>query len=139
MATVVTPMTTEEMLALPDNGMERWLIDGELRERPMTVRNRFHRAAVSAVGQSPWSVNAAISLLPSHSRISAGAVKMASELRTAAIAARRDGRPARMSIDIINWGTPVSNAAAPPPAIISGDHPRLTRRVRIASSAHTRR
>jgi Uma2 family endonuclease len=35
-------MTTEEMLALPDDGMERWLINGELREKPMTVRNRFH-------------------------------------------------------------------------------------------------
>jgi Uma2 family endonuclease len=35
-------MTTEELLALPDDGMERWLIDGELREKPMTKRNRFH-------------------------------------------------------------------------------------------------
>lgn len=36
------PMTTEEFLALPENGTERWLIAGELREKPMTVRNRFH-------------------------------------------------------------------------------------------------
>jgi Uma2 family endonuclease len=35
-------MTTEELLALPDDGMERWLIDGELRERQMPVRTRFH-------------------------------------------------------------------------------------------------
>src|SRR5262245_50829333 len=35
-------MTTEEMLALPEDGKERWLISGELREKPMTVRNRFH-------------------------------------------------------------------------------------------------
>src|SRR4051794_7247026 len=35
-------MTTEEMLALPDDGKDRWLINGELREKPMTVRNRFH-------------------------------------------------------------------------------------------------
>lgn len=41
-------MTTEELLAMPDDGVERWLIDGQLREkgrpgdRSMTVRNRFH-------------------------------------------------------------------------------------------------
>ncbi|BAR63589.1 UTRA domain-containing protein [Bradyrhizobium diazoefficiens] len=37
------------------------------------------------------------------------------------MAARRDGRPARISIDIMNCGTPVSTAAAPPPATVSGD------------------
>ncbi len=36
-------MTTEELLALPDDGAERWLIRGELREIPGTVRNRRHR------------------------------------------------------------------------------------------------
>ena len=50
MATVVTPMTTEEMLALPDDGVRRWLIDGELRESPMTVRNRFHSRILVSVG-----------------------------------------------------------------------------------------
>jgi len=35
-------MTTEELLALPSSGVERWLIQGQLRERPMTVRNRWH-------------------------------------------------------------------------------------------------
>jgi len=49
MATVTTPMTTEEMLALPENGMERWLVAGELRERPMTVRNRFHSSVMACV------------------------------------------------------------------------------------------
>jgi Uma2 family endonuclease len=43
-------MTTEEMLALPDNGMERWLIAGELKERPMTVRNRFHSLVLISAG-----------------------------------------------------------------------------------------
>lgn len=50
MATVNVPppttasplMTTQEMLALPANDVERWLIDGKLREKPMTVRNRWH-------------------------------------------------------------------------------------------------
>jgi Uma2 family endonuclease len=35
-------MTTEEFLALPDNGTERRLIRGQLREKPMTLRNRWH-------------------------------------------------------------------------------------------------
>ena len=35
-------MTLEEMLALPDDGMERELIRGQLREWPMTKRNRHH-------------------------------------------------------------------------------------------------
>src|SRR5689334_17467074 len=42
---VATPpslMTTEEMLALPENGMDRELINGELREYPMTKRNQWH-------------------------------------------------------------------------------------------------
>ena len=42
MVTMTAPLTTADMLALPENGTERWLIAGELRERPMTVRNRFH-------------------------------------------------------------------------------------------------
>lgn len=58
MATVAKPMTTEELLALPDDGVERWLIDGELRERPaegeardrgMTLRNRFHSIVMTMV------------------------------------------------------------------------------------------
>jgi Uma2 family endonuclease len=35
-------MTTEQLLALPDDGKERWLIRGELREKEMTRRNRGH-------------------------------------------------------------------------------------------------
>jgi Uma2 family endonuclease len=35
-------MTTEELLALPDNGMDRDLIRGELREKPMTTRGGPH-------------------------------------------------------------------------------------------------
>ncbi|HTK73791.1 MAG TPA: Uma2 family endonuclease [Gemmataceae bacterium] len=49
-------MTTEELLAMPDDGVERWLIRGELREKrppeggpPMTVRNRFHSQAMVCV------------------------------------------------------------------------------------------
>lgn len=39
----VTPvMTTADLLAMPENGVERWLIEGKLQEKPMTVRNRWH-------------------------------------------------------------------------------------------------
>ncbi|MGL4552842.1 MAG: Uma2 family endonuclease [Gemmataceae bacterium] len=50
-------MTTEEFLALPDDGVERWLIRGQLREAlpnpegtGMTVRNRDHSAILILVG-----------------------------------------------------------------------------------------
>ncbi|HUB26717.1 MAG TPA: Uma2 family endonuclease [Tepidisphaeraceae bacterium] len=36
------PMTTEELLAMPEDGMERELIRGQLRERKMTRRNPWH-------------------------------------------------------------------------------------------------
>jgi Uma2 family endonuclease len=57
MATVATPMTVEEFLALPDDGTERWLINGELRERPMTKRNRFHSRVMICSGTAleNWS------------------------------------------------------------------------------------
>src|SRR5262249_38043519 len=58
MATTPSLMTTEELLALPDDGVERWLIGGELREKrppaggpPTTVRNRFHSRVLIRVGK----------------------------------------------------------------------------------------
>ena len=51
-------MTTEELLALPDDGVERWLIRGQLREKkpqpgekPMTIRNRTHSSIMARVTQ----------------------------------------------------------------------------------------
>jgi Uma2 family endonuclease len=43
-AEAATPrtMTVEEFLALPEDGVSRELIRGEVRERGMTIRNRFH-------------------------------------------------------------------------------------------------
>jgi Uma2 family endonuclease len=49
MATASALMTTEELLAIPEDGTDRWLIAGELRERPMTRRNRFHSRAAARV------------------------------------------------------------------------------------------
>jgi Uma2 family endonuclease len=56
MATAATTMTTAELLAMPDDGIDRWLINGELREREMPVRNRFHSETMSKVAQhlSNW-------------------------------------------------------------------------------------
>src|SRR5262249_19563377 len=42
-------MTTEEFWSLPDDGKERDLIRGELRERPMTKRNRWHSRVLARV------------------------------------------------------------------------------------------
>lgn len=57
MTTLARPITTEELLAMPDDGRRRWIIRGELREeemetgelkgRVMTIRNRFHSATMA--------------------------------------------------------------------------------------------
>jgi Uma2 family endonuclease len=56
MATAAKLMTTAELLAMPDDGVERWLINGELREmrdevggKSMTIRNRFHSQILAQV------------------------------------------------------------------------------------------
>jgi hypothetical protein len=48
--------TTEDLLAMPDDGVERWIIKGQLREKPpefpgvtMTVRTRHHSEALSFI------------------------------------------------------------------------------------------
>ncbi|HEY3787520.1 MAG TPA: Uma2 family endonuclease [Urbifossiella sp.] len=58
-ATATAPQkiwTEEDLLAMPDDGIERWIIGGKLREKPsefpeakMTVRNRHHCGIMSAV------------------------------------------------------------------------------------------
>jgi Uma2 family endonuclease len=45
------PMTTEEMLALPANGTVRELIRGELREKLMTKRNKWHSSTEVRIGR----------------------------------------------------------------------------------------
>ena len=41
--------TTRDLLALPDDGIERWLIDGVITEVGMTRRNKFHSQVESNV------------------------------------------------------------------------------------------
>ena len=51
MATASTLMSAEEFLALPDDPTkDRWLIRGQLREKPMTYRNRWHSTLVMSIG-----------------------------------------------------------------------------------------
>ncbi|MFO0804113.1 MAG: Uma2 family endonuclease [Gemmataceae bacterium] len=56
MSVVTAPklMTAEEFLALPDDGVERWLIGGELREKrdtDMTMRNKSHSITEARVAR----------------------------------------------------------------------------------------
>ena len=52
-------MTTQELLALPDDGMERELSRGKLREREMTRRGRRHTRAGTAIARllANWLVS----------------------------------------------------------------------------------
>jgi Uma2 family endonuclease len=45
--------TIEDLLAMPDDGVERWLIRGRLREKDaeMTKRNRYHAAITARICQ----------------------------------------------------------------------------------------
>lgn len=53
MSVIATPrlFTTADLLAIPDDGKERWLIRGMLREKPMTKRNRFHSGLEARIAQ----------------------------------------------------------------------------------------
>ncbi len=46
----VKPATTADLLALPDDGVERWLVNGVIEELGMTMRNRRHTRAELKVG-----------------------------------------------------------------------------------------
>src|SRR5262249_53052302 len=42
-------LTAEDLLAMPDDGIKRWIKDGELREGGMTIRNQLHAETLSFV------------------------------------------------------------------------------------------
>jgi Uma2 family endonuclease len=48
-------LTAAELMVLPEDGIHRELIRGELRERPMTTRNRKHSRVESRVAQLLWN------------------------------------------------------------------------------------
>jgi len=60
MSTAATPklMTLEEFLAIPEDGVERWLIRGELREKrdtDMTRRNKRHSITEAQLTGRLWT------------------------------------------------------------------------------------
>ena len=64
-STAPRAMTTQELLAVPEDGKERELIRGELREREMTRRNRLHAATESRI------VHLLLNYLDSSSKVQA--------------------------------------------------------------------
>jgi hypothetical protein len=50
-------MTAEELLALPDDGVERDLIEGRLRERAKTRRNRRHSRTMKSGTAVVWLID----------------------------------------------------------------------------------
>lgn len=42
-------MSSDELLALPENGVERWLIGGRLWEKPRTKRDRWHSRSMARI------------------------------------------------------------------------------------------
>jgi Uma2 family endonuclease len=49
--TAAPRVTTEELLAMPQDGVERWLIRGELREKLSAVRDRGHARVTARLAQ----------------------------------------------------------------------------------------
>jgi Uma2 family endonuclease len=49
------PLTAEFLASLPDDGIERDLIRGELRERPMTRRNPIHSETETLISYHLWA------------------------------------------------------------------------------------
>jgi Uma2 family endonuclease len=48
------PLTAEDLASMPDDGIERDLIRGELREKPMTRRNPRHSVAETLISLHLW-------------------------------------------------------------------------------------
>jgi Uma2 family endonuclease len=44
-------ISTEDLLALPEDGVERWLMGGALREKPTAVRDRAHSRVMARVAR----------------------------------------------------------------------------------------
>lgn len=55
-ATLPAParMTTADLLALPENGVDSWLIRGQLRETPMTKHSRWHSRVEARLSYLLW-------------------------------------------------------------------------------------
>ena len=53
MATASSLMTTEELLAIPEDGTDRWLIAGELRERADDEKESLPQSCHDPSGEIP--------------------------------------------------------------------------------------
>jgi Uma2 family endonuclease len=56
MTTLATPplLTIQDLLAMPEDGVERFLIRGKLWEKPMTRRNRHHSGIEARIAYLIW-------------------------------------------------------------------------------------
>src|SRR5262245_2950432 len=56
MSTLTVPklFTAAELEGMPDDGMDRYLIRGQLRELPMTKRNRWHSSIEARIVYLLW-------------------------------------------------------------------------------------
>lgn len=64
--------TTEDLLAIPDDGIERWLVNGEIREVGMAMRNKDHAWIETRIAQ--YLANWNDSLNPPRGRVYSGEV-----------------------------------------------------------------
>jgi len=48
-------VTAEDLLAMPDDGIERWIRHGELQEGGMTIRNFWHSEAEGLIVVALWN------------------------------------------------------------------------------------
>ncbi len=57
MSTATAPrlMTNAELLAIPEDGMERNLIRGVLKEKPKSFQNRFHSKSEASIVRLLWN------------------------------------------------------------------------------------
>lgn len=56
-ATLTKPKSMEDIVKMPDDGINRWFVKGELQEAPMSFRNRYHSQTMTCVAQKlkNWS------------------------------------------------------------------------------------
>jgi Uma2 family endonuclease len=105
---IATTMSIQEFLALPEDGLERQLIRGQLKERPMTYRNRFHSQVVARIAAllSQWNDRCS----GTHDQVHAGDV---------GCILRRDPDTA-VGIDVAYFSTEVVQRQSPETTVMEG-------------------
>ena len=119
-------MTADEFLRLPvDPALDRWLLDGDLWEEPMTVRSVPHSVCENRIGTKlrVW--------LDAHPEIGG-------EVASGESGVRMPGRETAVGVDVVLFDAKAVAAQPPPPKIGEGVHvwhgvPRLV--VEIVSAS----